>query len=79
MRRASPMGWFAYWSQHDQVAAAVRMLPGTLLTQPMVAADGSGTISGKSARMGRHSRPAKHPTTFSAANTSSSSSHLRSK
>ncbi len=52
------------WSQRDRVAttvATVTVLPGTLLTQPMVAADGSGAVTGKSVKMGLALKPGQAP------------------
>ncbi|MET8984860.1 hypothetical protein ABZW49_05390 [Nonomuraea wenchangensis] len=56
----------AYWSwlQRDQVAATVAtvtVLPGTLLTRPMAAANGSGTASGKPVRVGLALKPGQAP------------------
>ncbi|MFI9598220.1 hypothetical protein [Nonomuraea sp. NPDC052265] len=52
------------WAQRDQVAATVAtvtVLPGTLLTQPMAATNGTGAISGKSVRMGLALKPGQAP------------------
>lgn len=56
----------AYWSwlQRDQVAATVAtvtVLPGTLLTRPMAAANGSGAVGGKSVRVGLALKPGQAP------------------
>lgn len=52
------------WSQRDQVAATVAtvtILPGTLLTQPMVAVNGKGAAAGKSVRVGLALKPGQAP------------------
>ncbi|MEU6725626.1 hypothetical protein ABZ917_18120 [Nonomuraea wenchangensis] len=59
-------GGVAYWSwsQRDQVAATVAtvtVLPGTLLTRPMAAANGSGTVSGNPVRVGLALKPGQAP------------------
>ncbi|MFB4285092.1 hypothetical protein ACBJ59_58200 [Nonomuraea sp. MTCD27] len=52
------------WSQHDQVAvtvATVTVLPGTLLTRPMVAGGDGGAAAGRAVRLGLALKPGQVP------------------
>ena len=63
-RIADAGGSYWSWSQRDQVAATVAtvtVLPGTLLTGPMVAAGGTGAVPGTPVTVGLALKPGQAP------------------